>query len=80
MKTVVNFRCYQCEEEFPFSVDLDDKPRLSLTCPYCGVNCVADFEPHRKPSVTVMRNGEAVEQAVFELPEVVMLREPKPER
>lgn len=75
---VVNFQCWQCEEEFSFSVDLETTPQLLLSCPYCGADCFIDFEPYRKASLTVTRgSSDNTGATAFELPKVIGLRKPE---
>lgn len=54
----LNFQCWNCKEKFSLSLEISGEPKLTVPCPYCGAECIADLAPFRDDTVEVLRSGE----------------------
>jgi transposase-like protein len=73
MKKRQKFECWNCHRNFSLFLEITKEQTLTVPCPFCAAECVADLEPHRKKVKPVMRGEKEGDDMpeVLDLPEVL---------
>lgn len=77
MKKRLKFRCWKCEKTYELLREIgeEDKPKLSIACPFCGKGAVVELDPYREP-LDFIPKGDATQritvgQTVYVLPDIL---------
>lgn len=74
MRKRIKMKCWHCDREYSLlrDLDVDEKPRLIVECPFCENEAVVDLAPFRTEKVDVLQSGDAAETgSVLDLPDVL---------
>lgn len=69
------FTCWSCQRDYQLTLDLRDKEKLLLECPFCGKECVVDLTPFVQEGSAVFKGGD---QATAEQSRTLNLPTPIP--
>ncbi|MCP4420639.1 MAG: hypothetical protein GY805_28870 [Chloroflexi bacterium] len=74
MRKRIKMKCWHCKREYSLlkSLDVDEKPRLIVECPFCENEAVVDLAPFRTENLAVLRSGDATKTGTkLDLPDVL---------
>ena len=62
MRKRIKMKCWNCKEVFSLlkDLDVDEKPRLIVECPFCENEAVVDLAPFRTEIINMLRGGSSV--------------------
>ncbi len=76
----LTFECWKCRQTYSLLREIDEgNPVLSVACPFCGAEAIAELEPnHEKQPDAPFRGGKATpgnsDLPGFDLPDVLPTR------
>lgn len=65
MKKRLNFRCWNCDREYAMTLELEGKPQIIVTCPFCDKEATVDLDKYREPTTSIYK-GETPETSQSE--------------
>lgn len=77
----IKMTCWQCQDNFELTLELQSSPRYQRECPYCGANCIIDLNPYRSTIVENLKDGQEFDPQIEQLniPPLVPTTQPKEE-
>jgi len=77
----VNFKCWNCGETFPLSINTDQGLQYVKECLYCGSSCTVDLRLYKSSEVDNLKGDGKLEaeHAALNIPNEVPTTPPKKE-
>jgi uncharacterized Zn finger protein len=64
MKKRLTFNCWNCSQPYSLLREIEGCPKLTVECPYCGKEGIADLNPYRDNLVVVFRGEKSTNSQI----------------
>jgi DNA-directed RNA polymerase subunit RPC12/RpoP len=76
MEKRLTFKCWKCKKTYSLLREIGEgNPQLSVACPFCGAEGIADLDPFRKKVDAIFKDASpqniTVGETVYDLPDVL---------
>ncbi|MCP4710924.1 MAG: hypothetical protein GY869_20060, partial [Planctomycetes bacterium] len=82
MKMRLDFKCWndKCGRDYSLFLEVEGQPKLTVECPYCGTEGIADLDPYRQENDQVFKSVTGDRKSIgtqLKIPKVIPTTEPE---